>query len=72
MRVPVFDAAGVVQVTAEKRWVQGRGCPPEFAVNTVCRLSLIPPPSAPLSLPTLGCPPTFQTGTDDTAMKSCV
>lgn len=63
--VPVFDAAGVDQVTAEGWWARGLGRPPEFAVNTVCRLDPTPPPPAPLSLPALGCPPTSQTGTDD-------
>lgn len=48
----------------------GPGRPLEFVPNTVCRRDLGPPPPDPLSLPTLGCPPTSQTGTDDTAMKS--
>ena len=68
--LPDVDAAGGVQVTAEGGRARARGCPPGFAVNTVCRLELTPPPPAPLSLPALGCPPTSQTGTDDRAMKS--
>lgn len=68
--VPVFDAAGVDQVTSGGWWVPGRGRPLGFVVNTVCRLDPTPPPPAPLSLPALGCPPTSQTGTDDMAMKS--
>lgn len=68
--LPDADAAGDVQVTAEGRQARARGCPPGFVVNTVCSLELTPPPPAPLSLPTLGCPPTSQTGTDDRAMKS--
>lgn len=70
MCIPVADAAGDAQVMAEGGWARARGRPPGFAVNTVCRLELSPPPPAPLSLPTLGCPPTSQTGTDDRAMKS--
>lgn len=70
--VPVFDAAGDGQVTAEGWWVWCRGRPLESVVNTVCRLGLTPPPPAPWSLPTLGSPPTSQTGTDDRATKSHV
>lgn len=72
MRVPVVGAAGVAQVTAEGRRAPCRGRPPEFAVNTVCRLDPTPPPPAPLSLPTLGRPPTSPTGTDDAAMEKPV